>query len=65
MSLYITEEKKIDYNHYEKNSQEIPCQLCILSLNTANDKVAGKVTSGMIASLKMSTKKHLVLRWPF
>lgn len=52
MSLYVTEEKQIDCNRYEKNSQEIPCQLCILCLNTESDKVAGKVTSGMIASLK-------------
>lgn len=46
------QQKKIDCNHYEKTSHEIPCQPCILCLNTASDKVAGKVTSGMITSLK-------------
>lgn len=58
MSLYIREEKNIYWNHYEKNSQEIPCQLCILCLNTASDKVAGKVTSGMIAYLKWVKTSH-------
>lgn len=32
MSLYITEEMKIDWNHYETNSYQIPFQFCILCL---------------------------------
>lgn len=48
MLLYRTQ-KKIHCKCYVKDSQEIPCQLCILCLNTASDKVAGKVTSGTIA----------------
>jgi len=48
MSLYITEEKKMDFNHHEKNSDQIPFQLCILCSNTPSDKAAGKITSGVI-----------------
>lgn len=48
MSLYITEEMKIDFNHYEINAHQIPFQFCVLFLNSASDQVAGKVTSGMI-----------------
>lgn len=48
MLLYRTQ-KKFHCNCYVKDTQEIPCQLCILCSNTASDKVAGKVTSGTIA----------------
>lgn len=48
MSLYITEEMKIYFNHYEINAHQIPFQFCVLFLNSASDQVAGKVTSGMI-----------------
>lgn len=41
------------YRSRKKSSPEIPCQLCILSLNPASGKVADKTTLGMIVFLKV------------
>lgn len=72
---FYTGQEKIDCNHYEKSSQEIPCQLCTLCLYTASDKVACKVTPGVSAvtltvrhpqnGWKQLTKKHFLLSRPF
>lgn len=47
---------KIDCNHYETNSYQIPFQFCILYLNSASGQAAGKVTSGIIVA--MLTIRH-------